>query len=155
MLIGSNLALSLGMVGALSIIRFRAAVKDSRDASFIFYAIAVGMTSALGIYALSFAGALLIGAAIVIFSFFSIGSRTYILTIITNSSNPLVEEEIKKTTRNRYDVIAMSSRYGDENTLVMETVYEIGIKKGASALYETLLQIDGVQAVNAVLREDT
>ncbi len=43
MLIGSNLALSLGMVGALSIIRFRTVIKDSRDMVFLFFAIAVGL----------------------------------------------------------------------------------------------------------------
>jgi len=43
MLIGSNLAMSLGMVGALSIIRFRTVIKDSRDMVFLFFAIAVGL----------------------------------------------------------------------------------------------------------------
>ena len=50
MIIGSNLALSLGMVGALSIIRFRNAVKDSRDISFIFWSVASGLAAGTGLY---------------------------------------------------------------------------------------------------------
>ena len=183
MLIGSNLALSLGMVGALSIIRFRSAVKDTRDASFIFYTIAAGMTSALGIYALAFVGTLLIGVVIVLFSFLNIGSQTFILTIRSSSFNPLVEEELIKITRNRYTMLAVSLKsVARENILLQETtsheahqatnqgttaqgttsqeptlieiVYEISLKKGTALLYERLLQEDGVVSVNAVLRED-
>ena len=46
--IGNNVALSLGMVGALSIVRFRTAIKDSRDTSYIFWAIIVGICCGVG-----------------------------------------------------------------------------------------------------------
>ena len=155
MLVGSNLALSLGMVGALSVIRFRAAVKDSRDAAFIFYAIAVGMTSALGVYALSFVGTLFIGTTVVLFSFFGIGSRTYIFTVRSRLNSYSVEEEIKKTAGKRYTAIAISSKYNkDENSEVIETIYEIGMKKGVKELCERLLEKEGVESVSAILRED-
>ena len=157
MLVGSNLALSLGMVGALSVIRFRAAVKDSRDAAFIFYAIAAGMTSALGVYALAFVGTVFIGAAVVVFSLINVGSRSYLLTlkISEKTAREGVEEEIRKTAGRRYSVIAVSSKNNKENNgRVVETVYEIGIKKDAESLCERLLEKDGVVSVNAVLRED-
>ena len=157
MLVGSNLSLSLGMVGALSVIRFRAAVKDSRDAAFVFYAIAAGMTAALGVYALSFIGTLFIGAAVIIFSLVRIGSRTYIFTLKTSEKavRGEVEEEIRKTTGKRYSIIAISSKHNKENTgSLIETVYEIGLRTGAESLCERLLEKEGVESVNALLRED-
>ena len=48
--IGNNIALSLGMVGALSIVRFRTAIKDSRDTVYIFWAIVVGICCGAGDY---------------------------------------------------------------------------------------------------------
>ncbi|MBQ2867568.1 MAG: DUF4956 domain-containing protein, partial [Firmicutes bacterium] len=54
--IGNNVALSLGMVGALSIIRFRTAVKDSRDTIYIFWAIIVGICSGVGDYVVAAVG---------------------------------------------------------------------------------------------------
>jgi uncharacterized membrane protein YhiD involved in acid resistance len=155
MLIGSNLALSLGMVGALSVIRFRAAVKDSRDAAFVFYAIAVGMTAALGVYSLAVMGTIFIGCAVIIFSFLNIGSRTYLLTVISDAYDPLVEAEIKKAAGNRYAAIAMSIKQNnDTDNSSIETVYEIGLKKGTAELCQSLSTIESVRSVNAVLRED-
>ncbi|MEG0228603.1 MAG: DUF4956 domain-containing protein, partial [Lachnospiraceae bacterium] len=48
--IGNNVALSLGMVGALSIVRFRTAIKDSRDTVYIFWAVVVGLACGVGDY---------------------------------------------------------------------------------------------------------
>ena len=156
MLIGSNLALSLGMVGALSIIRFRAAVKDSRDAAFIFYAIAVGMATALGVYIFALVGTMFIGATVIIFSFFDIGSRTYLITIRTNAENSSIEEEIKKTVGRRYTLVAMTSKHDREKDIsITETIYEIGLKKGAETLCGCLMEKDGVESVAAVLREES
>jgi len=155
MLIGSNLALSLGMVGALSVIRFRAAVKDSRDAAFVFFAIAVGMTSALGVYSLAFLGTVFIGCAVIIFSFLNIGSRTYLLTVISDTHDPQIEEEIKKATGNRYLAITTSVKNDHEtNIKTIEMIYELGLKKGTGELCQSLSVIESVRAVNAVLRED-
>jgi len=50
MIIGSNIARAFSLVGALSIIRFRTAVKDSKDTGYIFAAIAIGMASGTGMY---------------------------------------------------------------------------------------------------------
>ncbi len=59
--ISSNIALSLGMVGALSIVRFRAAIKDPTDIIFTFWAIAVGITCGAGLYMIAIVGCLMIG----------------------------------------------------------------------------------------------
>lgn len=59
--ISSNVALSLGMVGALSIIRFRTAIKDPKDIVFTFWAIAVGIISGAGLYMIAIVGSPVIG----------------------------------------------------------------------------------------------
>ncbi len=59
--ISSNIALSLGMVGALSIIRFRTAIKDPKDIAFTFWAIAVGIICGAGLYMIAIVGAPVIG----------------------------------------------------------------------------------------------
>ena len=54
--IGNNIALSLGMVGALSIVRFRTAIKDSRDTTYIFWTIIVGICCGVGDYVVACVG---------------------------------------------------------------------------------------------------
>lgn len=61
MVIGNNLARAFGLVGAMSIIRFRTAVKDTQDIIFIFFALAIGMASGVGYYKLAIFGSLVVG----------------------------------------------------------------------------------------------
>ncbi len=65
--IGNNIALSLGMVGALSIVRFRTAIKDARDTAYIFWAIAVGITCGVSDYLIAGVGTFIIFFFLVIF----------------------------------------------------------------------------------------
>lgn len=58
--IGNNIALSLGMVGALSIVRFRTAIKDSRDTVYIFWTVIVGICCGVGDYLVASAGSVLV-----------------------------------------------------------------------------------------------
>jgi hypothetical protein len=66
MAIGDNLALSLGMVGALSIVRFRAAIKDNRDLAYLFWALTVGLVAGAGALHLALMLAAFIGAVVVV-----------------------------------------------------------------------------------------
>ncbi len=68
MTISSDLALSLGMVGALSIVRFRTAIKDPMDIVYMFWSIAVGITSGASFYITAIAGSLIIGIVLLILS---------------------------------------------------------------------------------------
>lgn len=65
-LIQSNLALSLGMLGSLSIVRFRTTIKDPRDIGFIFWSMAIGLAAATGCYWIGLAGSLVIGTFLVL-----------------------------------------------------------------------------------------
>lgn len=64
--ISTNLTLSLGMVGALSIVRFRTAVKSAKDISYMFWAIAIGITCGAGFYLIAIAGTAFIAIIMVI-----------------------------------------------------------------------------------------
>jgi uncharacterized membrane protein YhiD involved in acid resistance len=61
MVIGNNLARAFGLVGAMSIIRFRTALKETQDIIFIFFTLAIGMAAGVGLYAVAFAGTFFIG----------------------------------------------------------------------------------------------
>jgi uncharacterized membrane protein YhiD involved in acid resistance len=69
--IGGNLILSLGLVGALSIVRFRTAVKDAQDIIYIYWSIAIGMSCATLNYAIAILGTLIISLVIYAFSYLS------------------------------------------------------------------------------------
>lgn len=64
MVIGNNLARAFGLVGAMSIIRFRTAVKDTQDIVFIFFALAIGMASGVGYYRIAIFGSIFVGMII-------------------------------------------------------------------------------------------
>ena len=98
MIIGSNLALSLGLVGALSIIRFRTAVKNSRDAAFLFWAIGVGLSCGTGVYTIGIIGSVVIGAVLLIFHKLSISEKNPYLLVINGSriDSEKLETSLKK-----------------------------------------------------------
>jgi uncharacterized membrane protein YhiD involved in acid resistance len=70
MVIGSNLARAFGLVGAMSIIRFRSAVKDTRDIAFVFFALAAGMAGGSGNHMIGIIGCL-IGSIIILVLYFT------------------------------------------------------------------------------------
>lgn len=78
--IGNNIALSLGMVGALSIVRFRTAIKDSRDTTYIFWAIIVGICCGVGDYIVATVGTIVV--FIVLFLFGRVRNENRYLLII-------------------------------------------------------------------------
>ena len=77
----SNVVLSLGMVGALSIVRFRTAIKEPLDIAFLFWAIAVGIVLAAGMIPLAVFGSLFIGIIILIFASHKDSSNPYIVVL--------------------------------------------------------------------------
>ena len=74
MVIGNYLALSLGLIGALSVIRFRSAIKDSKDMAFLFICIAIGLACSTGDYIIAVTGTLVINIAILGLHFLRFGS---------------------------------------------------------------------------------
>lgn len=79
--ISSNIILSLGMVGALSIVRFRTAIKDPVDVAYLFWAIGMGIVSGAGLWMLALVSAVLIGIIMLVFSNISDLKTPYLLVI--------------------------------------------------------------------------
>lgn len=82
--ISSNVVLSLGMVGALSIVRFRAAIKDPKDIMYLFLAITMGITIGAGLYLISIISTVFIGIVFLIFARVKIKRRNYLMVLRYN-----------------------------------------------------------------------
>ena len=97
MTISSNIILSLGMVGALSIVRFRTAIKDSMDIVFMFWAIAIGIANGAGYFKISVTGSVVIALALFFLSKYKSSKSPYLLIIDTESSDAeMVKSSVAK-----------------------------------------------------------
>ncbi|MEG6501500.1 MULTISPECIES: DUF4956 domain-containing protein [unclassified Desulfovibrio] len=79
--IGTNFVLSLGMVGALSIVRFRAPIKDPLDVGFLYWSIAAGLTAGARLYMVAIFGTAVIGLVYIAMTFVHRDSRTFLLIL--------------------------------------------------------------------------
>lgn len=101
--IGSNVILSLGMVGALSIVRFRSAVKDPMDIAYLFWAISAGIVLGAGLIPLAVFGSVFIGVVLYIFSAKKPTDKPYILIVDCEDENAeagvtaLLKRTVKKS----------------------------------------------------------
>lgn len=154
--ISNNIALSLGMVGALSIIRFRTAVKDVRDATFIFWAIAVGIGCGVSQYTL-------IGIGSIFLFLFLLLTKQAVL-----SEKQLLIVQAVLEAQNEIEAI-MEQHFGKNAHQVIKNVTEEGcevvysIKEAALAkaneknmvdISQRLMRIEGVKRVNLVEQQD-
>ena len=147
MIIGSNLALSLGMVGALSIIRFRTAVKDAKDSAFIFWAIAVGIACGSGIYTIAILGSIII-ALVLLFLNRGVMDETSYLVIVHGDSSADVDL-ISKTIDKYCARSALKMKNITESKVDM--TYEVTFKKGQEAdLTKEIRKQAGISAINVV-----
>ncbi|WP_195262475.1 DUF4956 domain-containing protein [Clostridium sp. 1001275B_160808_H3] len=146
MVIGSNIALSLGMVGALSIVRFRTAVKDPRDTVYIFWSISVGLACGVEIYDIAVIGSLFIAAIVFIFSINTNSREKYLLVIRGKLG---VEEKIYSVIFKQVKYYKVRSRtINNEN---MEIVCEVRLKKDEDIrLINRLSSIEGIKSMNLV-----
>ena len=141
----SNVVLSLGMVGALSIVRFRTAIKEPMDIAFLFWAIAVGIVLGAGLLPLAIIGSVIIGIIIVVFSTRKIGDTPYILVVSCENEETesvayeLIKEDAKKSLLKSKSV----------NKLGIELTYEVRIKDDNTGFVNKISAVDGV--TNAVL----
>lgn len=105
LVIGNNLARAFGLVGAVSIIRFRNRIKNPKDTAYIFVAITIGMASGLGLYSVALVTGLIMNLVAVLFWKYDFAAtrkrQEYILTIETesiSSTKPLVDENLQNLT---------------------------------------------------------
>lgn len=142
----TNLALSLGMVGALSIVRFRTAVKDPTDTVFMFWAIGVGIMAGAGLVYISLITNLCLGALYLLYFYLTkkIVSAPYLL-VVRYESGAKTEVEAALTALDKAKVKSKSVK-GDR----IELCLEIRLTPEASELIETLAATPGVLDAGAV-----
>lgn len=154
--ISNNVALSLGMVGALSIIRFRTAVKDVRDATYIFWAIAVGIGCGVSQYALIAIGSVFL---LVFLQLTSRGFTSYRQMLVVQGESEALSRieaavtdyfdgKVKASMRNMAEV-SCELVYS-----VPEGMLERGAQKNQMDITEALIRIPGVNRVNLVEQKD-
>lgn len=145
--ITSNLALSLGMVGALSIVRFRTAVKDSADTAFLFWAVAAGITAGAGFYMLTLIGCLTVGAICVIATLlFEKMEKPFLLVL--RAENAGAGEEAEKLLRQEKVSFKLSSM--TEDSRKTELIYEVSFPADPRKTAAALKAVPGITGVSLV-----
>ena len=138
----SNVVLSLGMVGALSIVRFRTAVKEPLDLAFLFWSIAVGIVLAAGMIPLAVIGSVLIGIVLLVFVNRKSSRNPYI--VVVNCCGSGSEQQVQQLLRQsaeRCTVKSKTVRKGD-----IELNIEIRMKDDNTDFINTLSEMEGVSS---------
>ena len=145
MAVTSNVVLSLGMVGALSIVRFRAAIKEPVEIVFLFWALAVGIVVGAGMIPLAIIGSAIIGIILFVFANRKIRNNPYIL--ILNCKN----ENAEKTVCSLLDksVVHYIVKSKTINALGIEMTCELRTKDATTSFVNRIHDIEGVE--NATL----
>ncbi len=159
MVIGNNLARAFGLVGAMSIIRFRTAVKDAQDIMFIFFALGIGLAAGSGMYAITLTGTLLIGLAFFITTKWNRenpAKRELLLQIISPAAadTAAAGAEILENYCQYHKVVNVKS-VGEPDLGLLETSFYIQLKKESQAgkIVKELRQLNGIQSVNLFFDE--
>ncbi|MEO1814189.1 MAG: DUF4956 domain-containing protein [Acetobacterium sp.] len=153
--IGNNIALSLGMVGALSIVRFRTAIKDSRDTVYIFWTIIGGICCGVGNYLVVAIGS--IAVFIILLVLGRIKNDNRVLLIIRASRTS--ERKIQATVFEYYSKKAVQ-RVQNTTENSVELIYELSRKmversnKNEKSIMDVLYEIGSIEYVNLVAQND-
>lgn len=157
LVIGNNLARAFGLVGAMSIIRFRTAVRDVQDIVFIFFALSIGMAAGVGLHMIALSGTLLISIIAIILVTFKFGAprkREYLvqLTYISNPENESKLEGILKKHCRKLKLVNMKAISDDR----IEGFYQVSYKnkEKSGELLRDLTSFDQVINVNLFFDED-
>jgi len=141
----SNVVLSLGMVGALSIVRFRTAIKEPLDLVFLFWSISVGIILGAGLYSLAFLGSAFITVILLVLTGKVDSSAPYILMLQLENEN--AELQATEIIKNRFGKVIVKSKSITDGQ--PELIYEVKVKNNETSFMNELSAIEGVQ--NATL----
>lgn len=119
----SNVVLSLGMVGALSIVRFRSSIKEPVDIIYIFWAISEGIVIGSKQYILAFAGTIAVSIVIATFSTYKERLNRYILVVRHNGKDKEIMDEIKANCK-KYEVKSNTLFANNEQELITEIIID-------------------------------
>ncbi|MDR2531401.1 MAG: DUF4956 domain-containing protein [Oscillospiraceae bacterium] len=138
--IAVNIVLSLGMVGALSIVRFRSAVKDPLDIGFLFWGIAAGVTAGAGLYPTALLGTAFIAALYILLTFLKKEKKSYLLIIKYAQSAEEGVNTLLKSTRYK---LKNKTRAGES----VELTVEVKVKRNNAEVVAKYNEVSGVETV--------
>lgn len=138
----SNVVLSLGMVGALSIVRFRTAIKEPLDIAFLFWAIAAGIVLAAGMLPLALIGSLVIGVMILVFANKKSHVDPYIVVLSCDSAES--EKAATSYLKDNVCKCKMKSKTAQQGNI--EINLEIRLKDGNTDFINRLSEMNGVRS---------
>ena len=153
--IGNNLALSLGMVGALSIVRFRTAIKDARDTMYIFWAIIVGICCGVSDFFVSSIGSAVV--FLVLFIFHSVKNDKRMLLIIRAKRE--LQDPIQAAVFIMFERKAIL-RVRNTTRERVEMIYEISsellqhAERGKHGVCDKIYELGEIEYVNIVMQND-
>jgi uncharacterized membrane protein YhiD involved in acid resistance len=158
MIIGNNLARAFGLVGAMSIIRFRTAVKDTNDIIFIFFSLSVGMAAGVGLHSLALTGTLFIGIISLLLSRVFVTSKTdkdYLLqfTYESNGKDESILEPVFSKYLKKIKLINIKS-IGDKNLVEYSYYVSFISHSKTSEFINELKSLAGIKQVNVFFDEE-
>lgn len=142
--IQSSVVISLGMVGALSIVRFRTAVKDPMDLVFLFWSISVGIICGAGLYGMALMLSLCVTIVVLLLDYFPAANTP--LLLVVNASSGEAEEEVMEIVSRRARHFHVKSRNLTKNG--MDMVVELRMKKDEADMVREIHELSGVNAVS-------
>ncbi len=158
MVIGNNLARAFGLVGAMSIIRFRTAVKDSLDIAFVFFSLAAGMAAGAGNHIIGIIGCVIIALVVIILHFTKYGATFHEEMMLRfwvmpeHNEKPAYLEIFKKYLSVHSLVNIRSARLGE----FLELTFNVRFKKDKThqELVQELAMHEGIERVSLVYGEN-
>ena len=154
--IGNNVALSLGMVGALSIVRFRTAVKDARDTAYIFWCIAVGICCGVSEFLVAGAGTILLFFFLLLFGAVRRNDQFLLIVRGDRDSDQSIEVKVGQHFDNKAQIKVLHSaeEHVEYIFALSETMLATAKKKNAASIIDALRELDGVRSVQLVSQND-
>jgi hypothetical protein len=153
--IGNNIALSLGMVGALSIVRFRTAIKDSRDTTYIFWAIIVGICCGVGDYLVAGIGSAAVFVLLLILG--RVRNENRILLVVRGARGSAADmEKLVFSYFSKKAYLRVRNTTAETVELIYElprSVWQLNYKKDTD-IADALYALGGVEYVNTVTQSD-
>ena len=146
MAVTSNVVLSLGMVGALSIVRFRTAIKEPMEIVFLFWALAAGIVVGAGMIPLAVIGSVIIGIILVLFANKKVSNVPYIL--IVDCYDERAEEKAYSIIKKEVDKYIVKSKTVTDDGI--EFTVEIRTKNAATSFVNRINDVNGVSSATLV-----
>ncbi len=147
--IQSSVVISLGMVGALSIVRFRTAVKDPMDLVFLFWSISVGIICGAGLYGMALMLSLCVTIVVFFLDFFPAVNAPMLLVL--NAQDDKVEEEMMRIVSRYARYYRVKSR--NLTKCGMDMVVELRVKKGEAEMVRAINALQGVESVSLLCHD--